>query len=278
MSISKTLRIGHLNVFHLINKIPDVCNLLNNNSLTHIFGICETKIHEPQTKTNVKIQDDDNDNLDILSIPCYDKPFLKHITEKLQTGLAVYVHNSIRHLVTRRHDIETNKIEAIWLEVKQPKMSSKLLAYVYRNPKADDSFYDHFSDMIDAATKISTDITILGDFNFNLLKPNDKPQQLWSTVTEQFGLTQFVDKPTRYDIQHKTWTLLDHIYSTDKHAVTNAEVSDSSISDHNPIFCNWNLKNYKPINKKHTTVEVRSFKKYRFCMTYLLLTLTIYTA
>ena len=136
----------------------------------------------------------------------------------------MHVHNSIRHLVTRRHNIETNKIEVIWLEVKQPKMSSKLLAYVYRNPAADDSFYDHFSDMIDAATKICTDITILGDLNFNLLKPNEKPQQLWSTVTEQFGLTQFVHKPTRYDIQHKTWTLLDHIYSTDNHSVINAEV------------------------------------------------------
>ena len=44
-------KVGHLNVYHLINKIPDVCNLLNNNLTTHIFGLCETKIRDPKTKT-----------------------------------------------------------------------------------------------------------------------------------------------------------------------------------------------------------------------------------
>ena len=44
-----TIKIGHLNVFHLTNKIPDVCNLLNTSTRTHIFGICETKIHASTT-------------------------------------------------------------------------------------------------------------------------------------------------------------------------------------------------------------------------------------
>lgn len=254
--MSKTIRIGHLNIYHLINRTPDVCNLLNNNPLTHIFGIYETKIHDPKTHTKTDTDNEDNDNgdFDILSLPNYSKPFFKHITQKLQTGLAVYIHNSIRHLVTRRNDIETNKVEAIWLEVKQPKMASKLLAYVYRNPSADTTIFLTWLIMLQKYLKTLQ--------SFNLLKPNDKPQQHWSTITEQFGLTQFVDKPTRYDIRHDTWTLLDHIYSTDQHAIKNVEVSNSSISDHNPIFCNWNLKCCKPINKKHTTIEIRSFKNF----------------
>ena len=141
-------------------------------------------------------------------------------------------------------------------------MASKLLGYIYRNPAAENSFLDDFTDMIDAATKISNNITLLGDFNFNLLKPNEKPQQCWSAITEQLGLKQFVDKPTRYDIKHNTWTLIDHIYSNESHAITDVEVSDASISDHNPIFCSLALKHTSAISNGHTTVEYRSFKTF----------------
>ena len=265
--MSDILKVGHLNVYHLINKIPDVCNLLNNNLTTHIFGLCETKIRDPKTKTEnndkgkTDNSDDDND-FEILSIPNYNKPFYRHMTEKLQTGLVLYIHNSIRHLVTRRMDLENNKIEAIWIEIRQPNLCSKLLGYVYRNPAADNSFFDDFTDMIDKAAKITTNITLLGDFNFNLLKPTDKPQQRWSSIIEQLGLKQFVDKPTRYDTQHNTWTLIDHIYSSDSHAITDVKVSNSSISDHNPVFCSWTLKHKKLTNKGHKTVEYRSFKNF----------------
>ena len=266
--MSKTLQIGHLNVYHLVNKIPDVCNLLNKHETTHIFGMCETKIRDSKTTVNSEndtANDDssDNDNdFEILSIPNYDKPFYRHVTEKLQTGLVLYIHKGIRHLVKRRTDLENNNVEAIWIEVKQSKMASKLLGYIYRNPDAKNCFLDDFTDLIDAASKVSKDITLLGDFNFNLLKPNDKQQQSWSAVTEQLGLKQFVDTPTRYDIRHNTWTLIDHIYSNDNDSITDIQVSDSSISDHKPIFCSWKLKHTKATNKGHTTIEFRSFKKF----------------
>ena len=159
-----TIKIGHLNVFHLTNKIPDVCNLLNTSTRTHIFGICETKIHASTTNPNDYNDDDDKHFSDLLHIPNYDKPFCRHIKEKLHTGLAVYVHNSIRNIVVRRKDLEPNNIEAIWLEIKQSNSTSKLLGYVYKNPKADTTFYDNFTSMIDSATKVSQNITLLGDF------------------------------------------------------------------------------------------------------------------
>ena len=52
--MSKTLQIGHLNVYHLVNKIPDVCNLLNKHATTHIFGMFGAKIRNPKITVNVK--------------------------------------------------------------------------------------------------------------------------------------------------------------------------------------------------------------------------------
>ena len=261
-SCTKSIKIGHLNVFHLTNKIPDVCNLLNTSTRTHIFGICETKIHASTTNPNDYNDDDDKHFSDLLHIPNYDKPFCRHIKEKLHTGLAVYVHNSIRNIVVRRKDLEPNNIEAIWLEIKQSNSTSKLLGYVYKNPKADTTFYDNFTSMIDSATKVSQNITLLGDFNFNYLKPNEASQQQWCLTTEQLGLHQLINKPTRYDQHYKTYSLLDHIYSKDPQSITNIEVLDSGISDHSPIFCSLTLKLPKTHKNGHTTVEFRSFKNF----------------
>ena len=161
--------------------------------------------------------------------------------KKLQTGLAVYVHNSIRNIAVRRRDLKSNNIGAIWLEIKQSNSTSKLLGYVYKNPAASTTFRDNFSSMIDAATKVSQNITVLGDFNFNYLKPNEKYQQQWLLTTEQLGLRQLVDRTTRYDQYHKTYSLLGHIYSKDPQSITNIEVLDSGISDHSPIFCSLTL-------------------------------------
>ena len=52
------LRIGHLNVYHLFNKVADVSLLLNQSSqLAHIFGISEIRLDSRIYNNSFRIPD-----------------------------------------------------------------------------------------------------------------------------------------------------------------------------------------------------------------------------
>ena len=76
------LRIGHLNVYHLFNKAPDVSLLLNQSSqLTHLFGISETRLDSRIDNNSIRIPD-----------YCVMR---RDSSQTLRTGIALYVHQSI---------------------------------------------------------------------------------------------------------------------------------------------------------------------------------------
>ena len=89
------LCISHMNVHFLINKTDEVSSLLDKpNKLTHIIGLSETRLSK----------DVDNDSLFIQN---YSTPFRRDIgSHPKHRGLAFYVHDSIRHIVSRRADLE----------------------------------------------------------------------------------------------------------------------------------------------------------------------------
>ena len=86
------LRVGHLNVYHLYNKVQN-----------HLFGITESRL-------DFRIADHS------ISIPDY------HIIRRDQqvpgqTGIAVYacmhVHQSVQAITHRRKDLENDQIECV---------------------------------------------------------------------------------------------------------------------------------------------------------------------
>ena len=101
------LLIGHLNIYHLCSKIPDLSVLLQQPTPFHLFGVTETRLHSA-------IPDD------LVSIPNFtihrrDSAIHKH------TGMAVYIHNSIQNVTRRRTDLESSAVESVWVEVKATK-------------------------------------------------------------------------------------------------------------------------------------------------------------
>ena len=99
------LRVGHLNVYHLYNKVPDVCKFLQSQSSSgyHLFGTTESRL-------DFRITDHS------ISIPDY------HIIRRDQqvpgqTGIAVYacmhVHQSVQAITHRRKDLENDQIECV---------------------------------------------------------------------------------------------------------------------------------------------------------------------
>ena len=240
------LCISHLNVSFLLNKTSQVSALLSKpDKLTHIIGLSETRLSN-------EVGDDS------LFIQNYSTPFRRDMGGQPQhRGLAFYVHDSIRHVVTRQKDLDHVRLESLWLEIKQTHSAPRLVAFIYRNPGTlEDEWVSDFTDMMDSASNISKDILLLGDFNIH----QPESDIFWATTFQSFGLDQLISEPTR--VCSTKASVLDHIYKTDTIMVTDVEVSDITISDHYAISCTWIFKLVKTPTKGHTTIEFRSFKRF----------------
>ena len=51
-----------------------------------------------------------------------------HIVDKL----GLYVHKSIAHITKQRADLESERVECMWVEVKHSSSKATLVGYVYR--------------------------------------------------------------------------------------------------------------------------------------------------
>ena len=176
MKTQHGLTIGNLNVCHLKNKIDDVNVLINGHQdKVHIFGISETRLDEDIDDSIIQIN-----NYSI---------FRKDAEKKDgHTGLVVYVHNSINKFIRRRHDLETDAVEAIWLEIYQKKSKPAYVCSLYRNPAFTAEWIDDFMSMMDKIP-VNSDIMLLGDFNYDLFRQ----QNSWLSVISMLGLSQLIN-------------------------------------------------------------------------------------
>ena len=100
------LRIGHVNVYHLFNKVQDICMLLTKSPYIHLLGLSETRL-------NSCVGDES------LSIPNY-MIFQCDAAHCGQTGVGLHVHKSIAHITKQRADLESERVECMWVEVSIP--------------------------------------------------------------------------------------------------------------------------------------------------------------
>ena len=87
------LRVGHQNVYHLHNKVLDLSVFLNQSAPSYnLFGVTESRLA-------FRISDQD------VNIPDY-RIQRKDSTAFGQTGIAVYIHDSVTDITHRRHDLK----------------------------------------------------------------------------------------------------------------------------------------------------------------------------
>ena len=65
----------------------------------------------------------------------------------------MYVHQSVQAITHRCKDLENEKIECIWLELKPRAHGLSLFVYLYRNPEVNSEWYDSFVQMLDDVYK-----------------------------------------------------------------------------------------------------------------------------
>lgn len=240
---NQKLKVACLNVYHLHGKLADVSIFLDQHAPLHLLGLSETRLGP-----NV----DDS----LISIPNY-SIFRRDAQVPGQTGLAIYIHNSIQHLITRRQDLESSSdVESMWISVKNGKSSPTLISFIYRNGREEFGWYDQFSTMMDTASPSKNDVILMGDFNIDDFKPHPS----WQCTLSVHGLVQLVKSPTR--VTATSSTLIDHIYTNNPTAVFDVCVPTESISDHYPVMCSFNLTIPKIKKQDHTTIDYRSFKSF----------------
>ena len=238
------LRVGHFNVYHLYNNVPDVGNFLQSQSSSEyqLFGITESRL-------DIRITDHS------ISIPDY---YIMRRDPQLpgQIGIAGCVHHSVQAITHRSKDLENDKTECIWQELKPHALGPSLfVCYLYRNPAVTFEWYGSIVQMLDDVYNVKNraDVLIFGDFNIDMLKPHS----CWDSTLALFGLARLITSPTR--TTPASTSLIGHIYTSNPSAVVTTDVSDLSISDHNPISRTRSIKLPKPEPKGHTHVSFRFF-------------------
>ena len=232
------LRIGHININSVINKLTDISSILSNSGNPfHIFGVTESRLSNSVADCDV-------------SIPGFNI-IRKDPSSSKATGLLIYINESVNF--KRLTHLENNEIEAVWLEIKLKRQKPIAVGFLYRNPAEKADWTDKFSTMMDAVALDTSEIILLGDFNIDLFKSNKS----WKDKFLTYHLSQLIDVPTRVTATSKT--LLDHVYATEPQNITEICVPVFGASDHFPVCITWNKKGVKIPKGGHKYVTYRSF-------------------
>ena len=158
------LRIGHLNVYHLFHKVPDVSLLLKQSSQhSHLFGISKTRLDSRINRISIRV-------------PSY-CVMRCDSSQTLHTDIVLYVDQSIAVITRRRADLESEGAECVLVEINDSKSPSLLVGYIYRNPATPTTWFYDFVLMIDKANDHTFKILLTGDCNIDLCKP--QPTWFW---------------------------------------------------------------------------------------------------
>ena len=118
--------ISHLNIRSVVNKVDDLRVLLERRSRALVFGLSETWLDESVTDAELEVPG-----------------FNIHRRDQNRQGGGVLVYVSEDFKVLRRQEYESERIEALWIEVKGSR-EPLLVCNVYRSPDAKTDWMDDF--------------------------------------------------------------------------------------------------------------------------------------
>ena len=139
VSCHKDLLVGHLNIYHLANKVTNVNVFVHQSDSLHIFGVSESRLTS-------YVSDE------VVSIPNY-SVLRRYAGEPGHAGIEVYVHDSIQDFTHRRYDLESTYVEIIWFQVKTGRGPPFLIAFIYISPSSTLESFDEFVVMVDRVQK-----------------------------------------------------------------------------------------------------------------------------
>jgi len=217
----KGLRLAHININSLRNKINEVAELLNKFKI-HILAISETHLDSSFDDTELYIEG-------------YN--IYRNDRNGFGGGVAFYI---LSHLpVKLRTDLMSFDIETLWLQMHLPHRKPTLLCCCYRPPSANYEYLDSMCKMLDMNTNASQDIYFMGDLNIDWFAKDCHLKRKLLTTTNACGLTQLINKPTRICFKNdgsRTSTCIDHIFTNRPELCKKILSIPTGSSDHNLII------------------------------------------
>jgi exonuclease III len=143
----KGFKIGHLNIASLPKHIEELKILLKEMPFD-ILCINETRLND-LIDTNT------------VSIPGYG--ILRRDRNRYGGGVAIYIRDNLVYV--NRNDLIPENLEAICIEIKNPRTKPFLLSSWYRAPDLNVEIFDYFEIFLRKAEQENKDIIITGDLN-----------------------------------------------------------------------------------------------------------------
>ena len=154
----------------------------------------------------------------------------------------------------RRPDLEHPDIECLAIQASLSSNTKHFIFACYRPPsELPDVFFNTLSSLLDAASKESSYLTLLGDFNAKHstwdYQTNSAGTQLFQWLIN-FGLSQCVKKPTRFSNDFQSSSTID-LYATTRPDL----VRDVSITDPISDPCGVTVETFDPWPAMHETLS-----------------------
>ncbi|XP_031556235.1 uncharacterized protein LOC116292996 [Actinia tenebrosa] len=231
------IRLVSWNVQSLPNKLDEIKYILSDKpNEIDILGLIES--HLCPAIDNNSLQ------LDGYAIERKDR------NNKKGGGLLTYINN--RLLFKRRVDLEDEKLEIIWLEIKTSTQSPTILTgFIYRPTSTDVQTDKLLMENINRAVAENRETWLLGDINIDLHNQRNLEHNFYKHMLS-LGFNQLISSPTRIPSE----TCIDHIYTNEPSNVLSTKVPDIGLSDHRPGWPSENLMansdNYLAIKLSNT--------------------------
>ena len=249
------LHFVHLNINSLPSKIEELRQIAKNTA-SAVIGLSETKLDKTIFDSEV-------------SIPNYS--LIRKDRNRKGGGVACYIRSDI---CFNSQSYLSDEIENISFDLLLPKTKPISIAIIYK-PPTDNRCLDYLSKGLNDFNLMENDLLILGDTNINILDNGenilDKYKDMskrksnlgaipkkYAQICSTLGLKQLIKHPTRTTCH--TSTLIDHIITNCEEKVTQSGVINTSLSDHQLIFCNRKIKRVKTNN--HKQISFHSLKIY----------------
>ena len=146
----KSLKIAHLNICSLRNKVNEIGDLLFSNNI-HVLALSETHLDETFEDDAWKVE----------GYNLYRKD-----RNVYGGGVACYVQCHIP--VKIREDIMCKEIEVLWLQINLPYIKSILLGY-YRPPSSNHNYLDDMGKNLDKVCELNMEVVFMGNMNIDWL-------------------------------------------------------------------------------------------------------------
>ena len=221
--MAKNLRVGVLNVNHLVNK----CDNLVQTMIAHSVDVmCVTETFLDETITSSRI-----------AMPGFKTFRLDRPSHG--GGVVIYASNSVR--VKRRADLECLGTELLFAEVCS-RSSSCLVGCLYRPPSSPTGYWDQLQNLMERVKQRRADaqkpIVLVGDFNVDINHTASPQHHHYESFCSLFGFTNFVNGVTHVSPQGHMSTL--DLVLSDTDNVQHCQVSPCAFSDHH--FVRFSLR------------------------------------